>query len=136
LGRIRDWSIRNRSARIEITSSRIEQVRVFLIRFPWDAGSLEQSGEILSAYGRVAGQICRDRRDGTTRAVWIVIVEDSQIASSFLPEVVGFGRVNAYKSATGKRQSIVIGGRVGDVAGVRIARRDKAVDVRSGRAAV
>jgi hypothetical protein len=53
LGRIRDWSIGDRSTLVEVTSSRIEQVRVFLIGFPGDAGSLEQSGEILSADGRV-----------------------------------------------------------------------------------
>src|SRR5271166_3823093 len=102
-GRIRDGNISDRSTLVEVTSGRIEQVRVFLIRFPWDAGCLEQSGEILSAYGRVAGQKCRDRRDTTTRAVWIVIVEDSEIASSFLPDVVGFGRVNADKGAAGER---------------------------------
>jgi hypothetical protein len=77
LGRIRDWSIRDRSALVEVTSSRIEQVRVFLM----------------------------------------------------------FGRVNAGIIPAGTRQGIMIGSRVGDVAGVWIARRDEAVEIRSGRAA-
>jgi len=135
LGGICDRRIGDSPALVKVAASRIEQIRIFLIRFPGDARCLEQSREILSAQARIGSQKCRNRRDTITCAVRIVIIEDPEIGSSLLPNVIRFGRVDVGGVTALSRQDVMIGRGIGDIASVRVTGRDEAVEIRRGRAA-
>src|ERR1700738_5242815 len=80
----------------------------------------------------VVGQKGTDRRHGwTDSSVRIIISENAEVTSGFLPNIVRLRRVDARVVAARGREHVKISRRVGDLFSVCVPRRHQAVDIRS-----
>jgi len=91
---------------------------------------LQQARQVLAYSRGMAGKIRRDRRNASARSVGIVVGRDAEVTARFLPDIVWLRWMNAGVIGTAIGQDVVIMAGVGDLGGVRIPRRDEAVDIR------
>lgn len=95
------------------------EVDVFLIGLPGLAGGLEQAAEV-----------CRVLVGAARVLVRVIIVQHTEVAAGFLPNVVGLRWVDAWVITRWCSQDVMVSAGVGNLSSVRISGGNKAVQIR------